>query len=173
MATITRADKRGQAIDPPTAEAIQRPAAEVVDASDALFVVAAIAAVFAGGLLTVSALSRQPAAKTIASNGREVSLGDFRFGLPKLFNPRIVEFEAIAVVGGSSAAQEVYAERVKTHSARISQAVEEAGRAATDEELDDPELADFRNRIQGKVNVVLGGPVVEGVLIDDFKSMPQ
>ena len=173
MSTFTPADRRARSADAPHADAAQRPTAEVIDASDALFVVAAIAAVFTGGLLIVAALTREPPVNVVASNGREVSLGDYRFGLSRLLKPRVVEFEAIAVVGGSSTAQEVYAERLKSHAARISQAVEEAGRAATDEELDDPGLAEFRDRIQGKVNVVLGGPVVEGVLIDDFRSVPQ
>jgi hypothetical protein len=173
MATITPADRKRRSAEPQKPEAPQRPIAEFIDASDALFVVAAIAAVFTGGLLIVSAIARQPAVQAVVSNGREVSLGDYRFGLSRLLKPRVVEFEAIAVVGGNAAVQELYAERLKSHSARISQAVEEAGRAATDEELDDPELAGFRGRIQGKVNIVLGGPVVEGVLIDDFRAVPQ
>lgn len=173
MATFTPLDKRRRSADAPGAEASSRRDPEFIDASDALFVVAAVAAVFAGGLLTVSSLTRLPPVSAVASNGREISLGDYRFGLSRLLKPRIVQFEAIAVVGGSSVAQDIYAERLESHAARISQAVEEAGRAATDEELDDPELVGFRDRIQGKVNVVLGGPVVEGVLIDDFRSMPQ
>lgn len=173
MATITPAARKRRSADAPKADASQRPTAEFIDVSDALFVVAAIAAVLAGGLVIVSSLAGESVVKRVVSNGREVSLGDYRFGLSRLLKPRIVEFEAIAVVGGSSAAQDLYEERLKSHAARISQAVEEAGRAATDEELDDPDLANFRDRIQGKVNVVLGGPVVEGVLIDDFRAVPQ
>ncbi len=134
-----------------------RSAGEFIPASDALFIVAAIAAVFAAGLIITESLTREPAATSVAAGGgREVSLGDFRFGLSQLFQP---------------AAQNLYEQRLKSHSARISQAVEEAGRAATDDDLDDPELANFRNRIQGKVNGVLGARAVEGVLIDDFRTM--
>jgi len=173
MATITPTDRKRRSTEPRRPDAPPRPIAEFIDVSDALFVVAAIAAVFAGGLLIVSSITRQPVVKQAVSNGREVSLGDYRFGLSRLITPRVVEFKAIAIVGGSAAVQELYAERLESHAARISQAVEEAGRAATDEELDDPDLTDFRDRIQGKVNVVLGGPVIEGVLIDDFRAVPQ
>jgi hypothetical protein len=145
---------------------------DFIHISDALFIVAAILAVFAGGLLVTGVLTREaPAATVEAGGGREVSLGAFHFGMPGLFKPQIVEFEAIAVVGGSPDVQDLYEERLKTHSARISQAVEEAGRAATDAELDDPALVHFRGRIQGKLNGVLGTRAVQGVLIDDFRSM--
>jgi hypothetical protein len=151
----------------------QRAPGEFIYVSDALFVVAAIAAVFAAGLLAVSSLAGQTGIAPVASNGREVSLGEFQFGLSRLFKPRIIEFKAIAVVGGNAATQEVYEQRLQRHAARISQAVEEAGRAATDADFADPELAKFRDRIQLKVNVVLGAPVVEAVLIHDFRSLAQ
>lgn len=120
MATISPADKKRRSADAPKADRPTRPIAEFIDVSDALFVVAAIAAVFAGGLLIVSSLTGESVVKTVVSNGREVSLGDYRFGLSRLLEPRIVEFEAIAVVGGSSAAQDLYEERLKSHAARIS-----------------------------------------------------
>lgn len=173
MAMVQPAGASGDSSLSGEAEVAVRPKGEFIDVSDALFIVAAISAAFVGGLLIIEWMTRGDRVPVPPGSGREVALGDFRLGLSQLVKPRLVEFEATAIVGGSPAAQNLYEQRLKSHSARISQAVEEAGRATTDAELDDPELSSFRDRIQGKVNTVLGARAVESVLIDEFRAVDQ
>lgn len=138
--------------------------------SDALFIVGAIAAAFAGVTVATAWLVRDPESVDRAAQILEVSMGDFRFGTSSTTRPQMLEFEAIAVVAGPPGIQAQHEDRLRTHAARVSAAVEEAGRAATDLELDEPDLAMFRDRIRGRVNAALGIRAVEDVLLGDFRT---
>ena len=102
--------------------------------------------------------------------GLEVALGDFHFGTVSTSKPRTLAFEAVAVVKGEGAEAARREEIIRSREARIAQAVEEAGRAATDEELGEPDLLTFRSRIRGGVNKTLPGNVVEDVVLYDFRA---
>ena len=151
-------------------EARPTAAADGIPVSDALFIVGAIATAFAAVTVATAWLVRDSEAADRATDVLEVSLGEFRFGTTNTARPRMLEFEAVAVVAGSPGVQSEHENKLRTHAARVSAAVEEAGRAATDAELDEPDLSSFRGRIRGRVNHALGTTAIDDVLIDDFRS---
>lgn len=140
-------------------------AVDGIPLADALFVVAVIVA----SLISVAIAAALLTGGGMPSTVLEVPLGEFHCGSG--VNPDRVQlqFKAIALVGGSQVLQSEKAEMLEKHSARVSQAVEEAGRLADEQELLEPDLVQFRHRVCTRVNRALGAYLVEDVLLHDFR----
>ena len=135
---------------------------------DKLFVAGVIVTAIVGLTVAFVWVLRDPAEAAMVADGSEVSLGDFHFGTVGTSKPRTLAFEAVAVVQGSDTSRKE--ELLRSREARVAQALEEAGRAATDTELIEPDLNRFRSRIRVGVNRTLHANIVEDVVLYDFRA---
>jgi hypothetical protein len=106
----------------------------------------------------------------------EHSIGDYQFVLGGELAPardlpdgrlRVIEFEAVAVVGGDGPEQQA---RFQRNEARIHEAFESVARSATDEELRERDLVSLRRRMRTRLNRVLGKGFVREVLLSQFRT---
>lgn len=139
-------------------------AVDGIPLADALFVVAVIVASLFGIAIAAAMLT----GGAVPSSVLEVPLGEFKCGAGTKPDRGELQFRAIALVGGSQELQSEKAEMLSRHSARVSQAVEEAGRAADEQEFLEPDLKRFRSRVCTRVNQALGSYLVEDVLLHHF-----
>jgi len=103
----------------------------------------------------------------------EVALGDFSFSNGTAMPGSIinVSFKLAAV---TSAKQATSLEAlVKTHAARIGQAVNKIVRGSNLEELNDPNLYAIKRSVRDEVNRVLRKSYVNELVITDFRTIEQ
>ncbi|HEX6984627.1 MAG TPA: hypothetical protein VF170_04585 [Planctomycetaceae bacterium] len=137
---------------------------------DAPFVAGVVATAFVGLTVAFMWLVREPVVPDASAGSREVSLGDFRFGTVGGSPVRALTFEAVAILGGPEAEQRRGEEWLRSRPARVTQAVQEAGRVVTAAELKEPDLGTFRRRLRGGINRILPARVVEDVVLNEFRA---
>ena len=103
----------------------------------------------------------------------EVALGDFSFSNGTAMPGSIinVSFKLAAVTSAKQAAS--LEAQVKTHAARIGQAVNKIVRGSNLEELNDPNLYAIKRSVRDEVNRVLRKSYVNEVVITDVRIIEQ
>lgn len=148
-------------------------------------VTATLAIVCVGCLLTAAVLMRlagispsksRADASDQAMRAAEVPLGGFQYvsstigaAVPSGDTMQMMEFTAAALVRGRGPQLSLKERAMKAHHYRICDLVDRTARAATRDELADPELRQMRGRLRTQINAMLGQAVVDDVLFSNFR----
>jgi len=105
----------------------------------------------------------------------EIPLGDFKYVFnqgrvpaPGAEKMHTMQFEAMALIGDHRETSWVEDAFIR-YKNRVQAVVDTVARSATSDEIDEPGLDTFRNRIRTEVNSVIGRKAIEEVVVSDFR----